>query len=492
MGSAGIHLTLPAMAFRSASSEVAGRSTEQRVRRCAPAAMILCEVVLDGAATALAVQLGWLIASLASSRSAAIVAQPSLLFTVLVSLSFMALLERMGAYRPAKSLLFVRETATLLAASSVVSLAIAVLSLTRLISMPFYAVTSTGCVLFLVLLIEKASVHLVEQKLHESGTTSTNVALCGTGLACRRLYSTLINSPKLGLWPSVVVDSTASATPGHVVESGYTTRRSVEVLPQQLNCAMLRQAGVEKILVIASTFNERELQDMLERAASCQMPAEICAGDTASGDSPIEHDDLDGIVMWRPLRNDLMHAQRICKRSFDAAASAILIVLFSPILVAVALAIKLTSPGNVLFRQERIGFGGAPFTILKFRSMHTHACGDGFSPTSGTDSRISSIGRILRKTSLDELPQLFNVLRGDMSLVGPRPEMPFIAQKYTPLEARRLEVLPGITGLWQISAHRKELIHNNMQYDLYYVRHRGFFMDIAILIHTVGFAMRGL
>jgi lipopolysaccharide/colanic/teichoic acid biosynthesis glycosyltransferase len=124
--------------------------------------------------------------------------------------------------------------------------------------------------------------------------------------------------------------------------------------------------------------------------------------------------------------------------------------------------------------------------------MHQDSCGSHFSPKSGHDPRISKIGRVLRKTSLDELPQLFNVLAGEMSLVGPRPEMPFIVKGYTPIQQRRLEVLPGITGLWQLSAHRKDLIHNNMQYDLYYVRHRNCFLDMAILVHTLLFAMRGI
>jgi lipopolysaccharide/colanic/teichoic acid biosynthesis glycosyltransferase len=93
---------------------------------------------------------------------------------------------------------------------------------------------------------------------------------------------------------------------------------------------------------------------------------------------------------------------------------------------------------------------------------------------------------------LDELPQLLNVVKGEMSLVGPRPEMPFIVEKYNAMHRQRLQVLPGITGLWQISADRAFLIHENIQYDFYYIRHRSFFMDFAILLHTVVFAMRGV
>jgi lipopolysaccharide/colanic/teichoic acid biosynthesis glycosyltransferase len=108
------------------------------------------------------------------------------------------------------------------------------------------------------------------------------------------------------------------------------------------------------------------------------------------------------------------------------------------------------------------------------------------------DPRITPVGRFLRRTSLDEMPQLFNVLKGDMSLVGPRPEMPFIVEKYNAVQRQRLQVKPGVTGLWQISADRAFLIHENIQYDLYYIRHRGFFMDFAIFLNTAIFAMRGI
>jgi lipopolysaccharide/colanic/teichoic acid biosynthesis glycosyltransferase len=113
-------------------------------------------------------------------------------------------------------------------------------------------------------------------------------------------------------------------------------------------------------------------------------------------------------------------------------------------------------------------------------------------PEDAEDARITPVGRFLRRTSLDELPQLINVLRGEMSLVGPRPEMPFIVEQYNAHQRQRLDVIPGITGLWQLSADRAFLIHENIFYDLYYIRHRSFFMDVAVLLHTIAFAMKGV
>ena len=113
-------------------------------------------------------------------------------------------------------------------------------------------------------------------------------------------------------------------------------------------------------------------------------------------------------------------------------------------------------------------------------------------PLDQKDPRITRVGRFLRKPSLDELPQTINVLKGNMSFVGPRPEMPFIVAEYNEIHKERLKVLPGITGLWQLSGDRKKAIHENMDYDLYYIRNASFFLDMAILIETLIFAFRGI
>jgi len=181
----------------------------------------------------------------------------------------------------------------------------------------------------------------------------------------------------------------------------------------------------------------------------------------------------------------------LSKRVLDVALSSIALVLLSPILLFIAMLIKLDSPGSVLFIQNRVGLNGRVFRIYKFRSMYAESAEYEPSPTTSMDPRLTRIGRFLRRLSLDELPQLVNVIQGDMSLVGPRPEMPFIVQGYDPVQMKRLSVVPGITGLWQLSADRAFAIHENPDYDLYYVRNRGFFMDISILIHTALFAMRG-
>jgi lipopolysaccharide/colanic/teichoic acid biosynthesis glycosyltransferase len=180
------------------------------------------------------------------------------------------------------------------------------------------------------------------------------------------------------------------------------------------------------------------------------------------------------------------------KKLFDFFSALLLLVFFLPLALVLAVLICLDSPGPAFFRQERVGKDARRFQIVKFRTMYTGTPKYAISPSTPLDVRVTRVGRLLRKTSLDELPQLWNVLCGDMSLVGPRPEMPFLVEHYDFVQKQRLQATPGITGLWQLSADRAFSILENPEYDTYYIRHRGIFLDGAILLHTVLFAMRGI
>ena len=182
----------------------------------------------------------------------------------------------------------------------------------------------------------------------------------------------------------------------------------------------------------------------------------------------------------------------LLKRGMDVAGSCLLLVILAPFLALVALLVKLDSTGPAIFRQTRIGKDGEPFELWKFRSMRADAPPYERSPVSTSDPRLTAIGRVLRRLSVDEFPQLINVLKGEMSLVGPRPEMPFIVEKYGALERQRLRAKPGITGLWQISPARAMPIHENVGYDLFYIEHRSVLMDCSILLRTVTAVIRGI
>ncbi len=157
----------------------------------------------------------------------------------------------------------------------------------------------------------------------------------------------------------------------------------------------------------------------------------------------------------------------------------------------IALVIRMDSKGPIFFRQVRVGRDGKKFQILKYRTMRIDADKYAVAPTAEDDPRVTKFGRWLRKTSLDELPQLWNVLCGEMSMVGPRPEMPFIVKKYQIWEQRRLDVKPGVTGLWQVIGRKNLPLSLNMQYDLYYIKNQSFLLDIEILLKTIPAVLKG-
>ncbi|MCH7709583.1 MAG: sugar transferase [Myxococcales bacterium] len=155
--------------------------------------------------------------------------------------------------------------------------------------------------------------------------------------------------------------------------------------------------------------------------------------------------------------------------------------------------IRKESSGPALFVQDRVGRDGRVFKLYKFRTMFADADPYALAPQDKLDARITPFGRWLRATSIDELPQILNVLRGEMSWVGPRPEMPFIVDTYDEWQRRRLSVKPGITGMWQILGRKDLPLHENLQYDFYYIRNRSLALDLSIIIRTIGavFARRG-
>jgi exopolysaccharide biosynthesis polyprenyl glycosylphosphotransferase len=193
---------------------------------------------------------------------------------------------------------------------------------------------------------------------------------------------------------------------------------------------------------------------------------------------------------------------RVVKRIFDLVIATATLLLLWPVMLIIAIAIKLDSPGPAILKQERVGENGRIFTVYKFRSMVQDAdkmLNDVIQRTDDgaiihkrpDDPRITRVGRFIRRTSLDELPQLFNVVKGDMSMVGPRPELPFIVENYESWQHKRFAVQPGITGWWQINGRSDKPMHMHTEDDLYYISHYSPLLDLQILFKTVGVVLRG-
>lgn len=211
---------------------------------------------------------------------------------------------------------------------------------------------------------------------------------------------------------------------------------------------------------------------------------------------------MPAISLARPV---FSHRQRRLKRVFDCLLAAGFLVVSAPLLAAIAVAVKCSSAGPVIYRQERVGENGRPFTMLKFRSMYDNASTalhrvhmaqlirGNAAPTAAdgrggaklrNDPRVTRVGRILRRTSLDELPQLWNVLRGEMSLVGPRPPLPYEVELYQEWHKQRLQALPGMTGLWQVQGRNRVRFDEMVRMDLEYIRRQSLWLDLVILLKT--------
>ncbi len=199
------------------------------------------------------------------------------------------------------------------------------------------------------------------------------------------------------------------------------------------------------------------------------------------------------------------------KRVLDFTAAIFLLLLFAPLILTIIVAIKIQSPGPVIFKQNRIGLHGRPFTMLKFRSMHTHnnpqvhqehvkrLIQQNLSPKElgatslklKTDQRITPIGKWIRALSLDELPQLINVLKGEMSIVGPRPPMPYEYDLFKEWHKQRQDVLPGLTGLWQVTARNEVPFDDMVRMDLQYIEQMNLWQDLRIMILTPVVMVKG-
>lgn len=264
----------------------------------------------------------------------------------------------------------------------------------------------------------------------------------------------------------------------------------------------LRKQADEVVVALPSAPRDR-LLELLEQCEAAGFP-EIKVIPDFHGIATVRASltDIGGVVLVRLRANVLVGVSRIMKRAMDIIGAGFVLVLASPVMLAAAVAIRLDSPGPVFFAQRRAGEHGKEFTMLKFRSMYQDAearlhdllaqnekSGPMFKIRD--DPRITRVGKILRITSIDELPQLFNVLLGDMSLVGPRPPLPREVAEYSEKHLRRLEAKPGITGLWQVSGRSDLEFEEMVDLDLFYIRNWTLWLDIKILLRTVPVVLFG-
>ena len=266
----------------------------------------------------------------------------------------------------------------------------------------------------------------------------------------------------------------------------------------------IAEHDIDRVVIAPGSRDPSEVLDTIRLVKSLGVKVSILPGLLEAVGSSVEFDDVEGLVMLGLRTRDLTASSHVLKRALDICVASAALVFFSPLIAVIAAAIKLDTFGPVLFRQTRIGRGGKRFTMLKFRTMEDGA--DEFKDELlelndaaslfkiKNDPRITRVGGVLRRLSLDELPQLLNVLRGDMSLVGPRPLVPEEDAQVVGWRRLRSHVTPGMTGLWQILDSTRVTLEEMVTIDHLYAANWSLWLDVKVLLRTIPYALtrRGL
>lgn len=329
----------------------------------------------------------------------------------------------------------------------------------------------------------------VERMLLRRGLGVERVLVVGNGEMGRAVMASVVARPDLGYQ---VIGFLHNGGEENASDIGrFKALGGVEDLSR-----VLAYHQVDQVIITLPWTQPRKILELARQAERAGARVRIVPDLFQLSLSRVDVNELGGIPLIGVKEVTISHGGRLLKRLTDVVIAALVLLLALPLMALIALAIKLDSPGPVLFRQTRVGQHGRPFTLYKFRSMRQGAEEEqarlmSLNEASGplfkirNDPRLTRIGRILRRTSLDELPQLFNVLKGEMSLVGPRPPVPSEVEQYQPWHRQRLEVAPGITGLWQVSG-RSDLDFDEMcLLDLYYIESWSFWMDVQIILRTI-------
>jgi exopolysaccharide biosynthesis polyprenyl glycosylphosphotransferase len=411
---------------------------------------------------------------------------------IVVGVLSVFILRRDGAYRGGGSMLQIRETerALRIPAQSLILL----LPFSFFLNLYFSRAAFLIAVLLLppLLIIQKQLFVFIIRLLHVRGYGVDRVVVYGAGDAGKRVVETLLYSPRLGLSPVAIIDDDSTTDEGAVLKQDSGRCRSIPLDHGPVTSKLLHLLKCDLLIVAIPNLPTGRQAAAVAAAKQAGVRIAFLHGPAVQEWQWTESIDIDGLLLTSVGDPIASWRYAVVKRTADLILSSLLLLLLAPLLFLIALLIRRDSPGPAILVQKRVGRNEQIFDMYKFRTMLAGSPKYCMSPTTPRDPRITRFGRVLRRTSLDELPQLMNVLLGDMSMVGPRPEMPFIVRRYSARHRQRHQVIPGITGLWQLSTDRAHQIHENIQYDLYYIRNRTFFMDMAILIHTLFLAMHGI
>ncbi|MEL7235929.1 MAG: sugar transferase, partial [Chloroflexota bacterium] len=335
-----------------------------------------------------------------------------------------------------------------------------------------------------IVISTRISLRLMRGKRYQE---TRNVLILGNNADARQMYRIILQHGWMGLRPMGIL----------AVDEPNDVRRGAHVVGHLDDLeAVVMSRRVSEVIIAVKRDTLLDLKSIINRLQALPVNIRLVPQYTDLAFLQINVEDFSGMPLLTLKEPALTPYQRLVKRTFDMVVTLVILVPTLPIMAVIALLIRLDSRGPVIFRQERVGEGGRSFTMYKFRSMldgaewkqeevlrydhkgnlvHKHQ----------NDPRITRIGHFIRATSIDELPQLFNILRGDMSLVGPRPEMPWLVDRYEPWQRKRFEVPQGLTGWWQVNGRASKPMHMSTEYDLFYIRNYSMWLDLKILWRTL-------
>jgi len=352
-----------------------------------------------------------------------------------------------------------------------------------------------GVAIVLLLSAGYAVEKLIRSELRKRGRGTQRVLIVGAGEVGRAIMRNVVAQPELGYSVVGFVDDKPERGGhdlGRLKGLGGTER-----IPE-----LIEEYNVDSVIITLPWLYHRKILGIMAQCERARVSVRIVPDLFQMRLSNVDVDDLNGIPLIGVRQVSIKGSNLAIKRIIDLVVALLGLALLSPLMLVTALLVKIESPGPVVFRQTRVGRGEALFTCLKFRTMHegaedkqqtladlNEATGPLFKIKA--DPRRTRLGALLRRWSLDELPQLFNVLRGEMSLIGPRPALPSEVQLYQEWHRKRLQTWPGLTGLWQVSG-RSELSFDEMVLlDIYYIENWSLLLDLQIALRTIPAALLG-
>ncbi len=333
------------------------------------------------------------------------------------------------------------------------------------------------------------------ESVHRKGYNQINLLIVGTGKRAREFMRAVKENAHWGLRIVGLIDDEHGMF-GKEIE-GYRVLGRIQDIP-----FILQRKVIDRVIFVVPRLWLHRIDEAIMACESLGISTAISLDLYNLKIAKVRQTDFNGFPLLEFETFRAKQWQLFLKRLFDIVFSLTLLILLSPLMLIVAILIKLTSPGPVLFKQKRCGLNGRKFTLYKFRTMIPGADMrkkellrmnemDGPVFKMKRDPRVTPIGRILRKFSIDELPQLFNVLKGDMSIVGPRPPLPVEVELYEVWQRRRLSLKPGLTCIWQVSGRNKVPFERWMQMDLEYIDNWSLWLDFKIILKTIFVVLTG-